>query len=211
MTLEEIKIAFFRANETPQIFSPNKYSVELKKAIVDYTYTHNLSGRRMGILLTGNDSITSTINQWKRKYGTEPVAIVHGRNCRFDVRSKCLFVADYIEGRKTYKQIEKENNIRHHTLKTWVYKYKKTYKEYISTLPDGVPYVAEKKRIVRGNVNIQAKREELKKVKSALNAILSLNVTKSVKVECQKEFDNISEKEQKLELLVKLQKELAID
>ena len=211
MTLEEMKIAFLRANETPQVFSPNKYSVELKKAVVDYTYKHNLSGRYMAILLTGSATTASTINNWKRKYGTEPVAIVHGRSCRFDVRSKCLFVADYVEGRKTYNQIEKENNIRHHTLKTWVYKYRKTYKEYISTLPDGVPYVAEEKRIVRGNANIQAKREELKKVKLALNAILSLNVTKSVKVECQKEFDNISEKEQKLELLVKLQKELAID
>ena len=208
-TLKEELDTFRDDNGVLASGAESKITKEFKHKVVAYHYK---SGISITILARGICMAPSAMARWKKEHGTKKTGFIHGRTIRNDVRTKCLAVKDRLETDMTLQQIAMKYNTSTSTLFGWVSKYKYEYKEYIETIPDGVPYMVKKEKMVYGDANIEKMLHILNETNGAIETIMK-NMHNLGKLETSvlKEFlkDNNS-KLSKIDEIQRLQKEIGV-
>lgn len=184
----------------------HKYSLASRQNVVDFMYEKNMNTSRLSSELykeTGLHLTQQTIARWKKDLGKQQTAFIWGEETRNDVRTQCLAVAEYKNTDLSYRKIAEKYHVSETTVRRWTRIYSDTYQDHIENLPDGVPYLMSEEKIVQGDANILAIREQLLKNKDAVKQLLNnmgLSKTKkdmlhNMSVDTDKELNELAELE----------------
>lgn len=134
---------------------------------------HYKAGVSFTVLLREFSLSSDLLAGWKRKYGQDYTAYAHGKQLRYDVRTKCLAVKEMMETTIPVTTLATKYNVSAAQLYNWKSSYKTAYQTLIDTLPDGVPYLVKEEKMVFGKTNIEEVRKLLAAQSDALTLILN--------------------------------------
>jgi len=166
VTIERIKLAI----KTTKVLSDGKrmFEADTKKMVIQFHYQSGMSIPRLAQEIDINNE---NIYAWKRIYGIDQTAFVHGTMIRNDVRTKALAVREVIEGGKESQEIAIKYGVSTQSVNTWIRKYELNYKSLIDA-PDGIPYIIKDKKMVFGKSNIDKIRAILNKQANELMCLI---------------------------------------
>ena len=146
------------------------YTDEYKSSIIKFHYK---SGMSISAISAHIDIDQSLLSKWKRKYGSERTAFVHGQSIRNDLRTKALCVKELVEDKKTNKELlATKYNVSQQTVQAWFYKFRNNYQELLDTAIDGIPYLVSQEKHIYGNKNIEMFFQKLEEEYEHINALL---------------------------------------
>ena len=195
-TLAELKVRIDKApfEEKGKRKSKRRFfDKQLKLDILEFHYT---TGRTMDSLSRELNIIPQVINKWKRVYGNQRTAVIHGKGIRNDVRTKALAVQTYIDGTMSAYNISVKYGVAQQTVHLWIRQYKDKYLEYID-LPDGVTVIAKEEKHVYGNKNIAEVEQLLAENHKKLVELINSQHFSDSEIKALKKMKEKSEKEQK--------------
>lgn len=178
------------------------FSDKFKKEVLDYHY-------QFGLLITGLaielDINAPSLYVWKKQFGSDRTAVMHGTTTRNDVRTKALAVQRYYNGETAYALAE-AFNVTPTTIAAWSKQYKDKYEEYLD-LPDGVTVIAKEERQIYGDANIKQVEQMLKDNNERLTELLNTmhmtttekNIIKKLKEKNEKKQDKLDQAKETIE------------
>jgi len=204
-TLEELKVRIAKIDT-----DTNQRRVipdALKKDIVEYHYQTGKGTRRIQDEL---DIDNSALIRWKKLYGQQRTAFIHGNTVRNDIRTKCLAVQRHMENEEKVSDLAIEFGVATQTMYGWISRYKERYKEYLD-LPDGVATIVKEERQVFGNKNIAEIETVLKENYKRLQEVLkSQHFGKTDLSALKKVQEHISKDIKKVNTLKGIAKDLGV-
>lgn len=130
---------------------------DLKKMIVQFHYK---SGMALTTLALETTIAKEVLSKWKRTYGVDQTAFLHGTKMRNDVRTRCLAVREVLEYNQEPDKVATTYGVTLQSINTWINKYRDEYTMLIDS-PDGIPYLIKEKKMVYGKTNIDKIRSLL--------------------------------------------------
>ena len=106
---------------------------DLKEDIINFHYQSGMSITALSRNLKVN---SNSLNAWKKLYGTDATGYRWGKTVRYDVRTKCLAIADEIDNGLSTIAIANKYNITRQQYSSWKHKYKDEYRQHIESLLD---------------------------------------------------------------------------
>lgn len=178
ITLDDIKSKISKLKVTEGRSGDRRsFDKKLKQDIVKFHYKNGISGVSLSQLL---EISPQQFGKWKKEYGSDQTAYIHGKGIRNDVRTKCLAVRSVIENGKDKDYIARKYNVTENTIRTWVITYEHTYLEYIESLPDGVKIIAKDNKMIYGEDNIKATlsliMEQAEELQTVLNSMQKFGI-----------------------------------
>lgn len=169
-----------------------QYSDEYKSSIVKFHYK---SGMSITAISEALDIHISLLSKWKRKYGSERTAFVHGQSIRNDLRTKCLAVKELVENKRANKEtLATKYNVSQQTIQAWYYKFKDNYNDLINTAIDGIPYLVQESKQIFGNKNIQDFFDKLQDEYEHIQALLTAQHLSKTEKEVLKDMQSRNRK-----------------
>lgn len=169
-----------------------QYSNEYKSSIVKFHYK---SGMSITAISEALDIHVSILSNWKRKYGSERTAFVHGQSIRNDLRTKCLAVKELVENKRANKEtLATKYNVSQQTIQAWYYKFKDNYNDLIDTAIDGIPYLVQESKQIFGNKNIQDFFDKLQDEYEHIQALLTAQHLSKTEKEVLKDMQSRNRK-----------------
>lgn len=176
-------------------------TTDFKKLVLKYHYE---SGRLLSSIAEELHIHQQYLYKWKKLYGNNRTAVIHGSKTRNDVRTKCLAVKSFHSGSKL-DVLATEYNVKESTILAWAKQYKDKYLEYID-LPDGVTVIAKEERQIYGHENILEVERLLADNHQKLTDLLkNMHMTDTER----KTVEKMKQKNEKKQENVKTVKELA--
>ena len=145
-----------------------QYTDQFKRMVISFHYQNGVSMQVIGKTLDIHENL---ISKWKRTFGHDQTAFVHGKTMRMDVRTKALAVQEHIIGKIKPAIIATKYNVSYSTMLNWINKYSENFQDLLDA-PDGIPYIVKEKKMVYGKTNIDKIRDVLRQQAETLMALI---------------------------------------
>lgn len=113
-----------------------------------------------------------TVSRWVKNTKQDiKVGFRYGRTIRYDVRTKCIAIKEYVENQVSIDDLAETYNVSGKTIYNWIKKFGTSYVNYLDA-PSGIATLAHEDRLIYGEEAIETVRECLNEELSDLTNIM---------------------------------------